>query len=175
MADEDVFACADRFWSKVNKTESCWLWTGCTNEKGYGLLGVGRISTKAHRISFFLAHGHWPNSALHSCDTPACVNPDHIRDGNAKENMADLLARGRNPNWQLDAAEVVELRRRFANGEKIASIARSVERPDNTVRAAIRGTKWAHVPGAIPVEENRRRVRRSRVAAPAPFINAKAA
>ena len=80
----------ERFWSKVNKTESCWLWMASTVWNGYGRFRVGSTLQRAHRISWELYNGPIPDglSILHSCDTPACVRPDHLFLGTQEDNPA---------------------------------------------------------------------------------------
>lgn len=96
---------ADRFWSKVRKTETCWLWTAGVNSNGYGRFqyynrtqrpGKGR-DLYAHRVAWMLTHGAVPDgfNLLHSCDTPRCVNPDHLRIGTQKDNGMDAVHRNR--------------------------------------------------------------------------------
>lgn len=71
----------ERFWSKVEKTESCWMWTGAAGEGGYGYFGLAKDAcVLAHRFSFVLAHGPVPPGLFvhHSCDNKLCVRPDHL-------------------------------------------------------------------------------------------------
>lgn len=85
---------AVRFWAKVNKTDSCWLWTGATNSKGYGMLGIKQSQYLATRVSWFLQHGEDPGDelVLHDCpggDCPGCVNPAHLYLGQQDRNVQD--------------------------------------------------------------------------------------
>lgn len=93
----------ERFWKKVQKGDGCWMWTGAT-WGNYGRLGVmvgplgarKQRDVRAHHLSYFLAHGHWPiKHVLHTCDQPLCVNPDHLWEGSPKENTADMTTKGR--------------------------------------------------------------------------------
>jgi hypothetical protein len=86
-----------RFWAKVNKTDTCWLWTGRCNRKGYGEFRSEDGSTQlAHRISWLIAYGKSPEPcALHTCDTPNCVRPDHLFEGTKGDNNRDMYAKNR--------------------------------------------------------------------------------
>lgn len=84
------------FWSYVEKTDACWIWTGQRTKKGYGVLHTGQVRHRAHRFSFFVKNGYWPEPCcLHSCHNPPCVNPNHLRAGTNKENVEDRLQRQR--------------------------------------------------------------------------------
>jgi hypothetical protein len=91
----------DRFRAKTQvQPNGCVLWLGCKDKDGYGkfqLNGGGKQRhVRAHRFAFFMAHGQWPSRlALHSCDTPSCVNPAHLEDGDQGQNVRDCVARGR--------------------------------------------------------------------------------
>lgn len=88
---------AERFWSKVSKTDGCWLWTGYTNAKGYGRIATADGVAMAHRVSYEMHFGPIPDGmlVLHSCDTPSCVRPDHLSAGTHMDNMHDKVARRR--------------------------------------------------------------------------------
>lgn len=88
-----------RFWKLVYKTDNCWFWIGAVSEKGYGKFYFDGKSRRAHRVAFLFTYGFWPNKDLmHSCDTPACVRPDHLGEGTHLENHQDSARKGVNPN-----------------------------------------------------------------------------
>ncbi len=92
----------ERFFAKVEKTESCWLWTAAKNVWGYGVFWFEGKNLPAHH---FLVRAKKPSHllALHTCDQPACVNPSHILFGTQKDNMHDMHKKGRanpKPGWQ---------------------------------------------------------------------------
>lgn len=79
-----------RFWSRVDKTETCWLWTGALDRDGYGELfsipGRGRV--RPHRLSYEWARGEIPPGMVtdHLCRVRNCVNPDHLEIVTPSEN-----------------------------------------------------------------------------------------
>lgn len=69
----------------------CWIWTASVNGKGkYGCFGVAGKIHRAHRISYFLAHGIDPGHLTvdHSCRNHRCVNPSHLQ---AVTNRTNIL------------------------------------------------------------------------------------
>ncbi|MER8220922.1 HNH endonuclease signature motif containing protein [Streptomyces sp. NPDC094143] len=86
MSDEE------RFWSKVEKTDGCWLWQG-QSRNGYGLFfwgsGKNQRSTGAHRYAYRLTCGEIPEGLVldHLCRVPLCVNPQHLEPVTRRENV----------------------------------------------------------------------------------------
>lgn len=79
----------ERFWSKIDKTDTCWLWRSGVISTGYGLFFVHKGNRQlAHRYSFELANGTIPDGMVidHICHTERCVNPKHLRAASQKQN-----------------------------------------------------------------------------------------
>ena len=92
-----------RFWPKVSKSTSCWVWKGSKNNKGYGKIsngGRGKGMKLAHRLSYEIAYGPISKDiyVLHICDNPSCVRPDHLFLGSKKDNSQDMAKKGRHPS-----------------------------------------------------------------------------
>jgi hypothetical protein len=91
------------FLEKINKTDTCWLWTAHTDRNGYGLAYAGRrpgdpsSTFYAHRMAYAIAHGEIPTGVvvMHTCDVPACVNPEHLKLATQSLNVKDRDAKGR--------------------------------------------------------------------------------
>lgn len=74
----------------------CWLWTGPVNGDGYGKVFYHGKQYKTHRLSLKLHCGLAKGDhALHRCDTPSCINPEHLFAGTHQDNMADMKRKGR--------------------------------------------------------------------------------
>ena len=77
-----------RFWPLVQKTSGCWLFTGARDRDGYGQFRANGMY-KAHRMAYELIKGPIPKGLVldHLCDTPSCVNPDHLNPTTNKRNI----------------------------------------------------------------------------------------
>ena len=86
----------NRFWNKINKNSSCWLWIGVKDRFGYGRFSLDGRMVYAHRIIWEYVNGSIPNGlfVLHKCDVPACVNPEHLFLGTQSDNLKDAYQKG---------------------------------------------------------------------------------
>lgn len=92
------------FWAKVEirRLDECWPWLGTKTKGGYGTHDYGPLGTTAHRIAYMLQKGHLPDGlqVLHSCDNPECMNGKHLFSGTQKQNLDDMRAKGRTPDYR---------------------------------------------------------------------------
>jgi hypothetical protein len=140
----DPVPLAERFWAKVQKTDTCWLWIGSLLTRGgYGQLGGG---VKAHRVSWELHHGPIPDGmhVCHHCDNPPCVNPAHLFLGTSGDNARDKARKGRapTPGAKLTYEIAQEIRRRHAAGEQGADLATDYGVTPSNIQYILRRDSW---------------------------------
>jgi len=115
----------DRFNSKVQKADDCWLWIGAKKPTGYGNFYMRGKYETAHRASWLLFRGEIALGlyVMHKCDTPSCVNPSHLSLGTPKENQEDMYRKGRDRHGRItdeQCAAIIALR---SSGKKLREIA----------------------------------------------------
>ena len=146
----------ERFWEKVDKIDNgCWLWRSSTVKDGYGSFRLNGRNVGAHRMAYFLKHGFWPNNhACHSCDTPNCVNPDHVWDGTDADNSRDCLEKKRHafgeksPSHKLCREIISTIRLNHTKGDRnfgSVGLAKILGLNRKTVSDVISGKRWSHI------------------------------
>lgn len=146
----------ERFWTRVNKTDTCWLWTGCKDRNGYGLIGKGGRNGGcffAHRLSWELHNGPIPDNlyVCHHCDIPLCCRPDHLFLGSQLDNIRDCSRKGRmhtgeaNGGSKLTENQVREIRARYASGERIYAIAGAFGVNQSCISMIVHRKSWKHI------------------------------
>lgn len=143
------------FWDLCTPTTSgCWMFHNAAPAHPYGRFTLDGHQTSAHRASWIICHGAIPTGmcVCHKCDTPGCVNPDHLFLGTMRENNLDKLLKGRNraggakgcrnPRSKLNPKAVREIRASKLPSRKLAALY-GVEH--NAVLSVRNGATWSHV------------------------------
>lgn len=138
------------FWSLVDKSGDCWLWTAGKDGVGYGRWGNDQ---GAHRVAWEETNGPIPPGLFvcHRCDNPACVRPSHLFLGRPKDNTQDMVRKGRarGGHPKLTPQDIVEMRALHDRGITTASLSIRFDVSKSTVKDAVSGRSWARVPARI--------------------------
>ena len=168
---------AERFWVRVEKTPTCWLWRGATNSSGYGVMQKDGRRIRAHRFAYELTYGAIPEGlfACHRCDNPLCVRPDHLFLGTPADNAHDMIRKGRHVWFPVDkpapprsargeqhgrakltAEQVAEIRRIHAS-ERLShqKLAERYGINKSTAGRIVRGQLWAGYEDAEAIHQQR--------------------
>lgn len=143
----------ESFLSRVNKTDTCWLWTGPPHKSGYAYVSVHCVATLVHKYSYTIHKGCIPEGLLvrHTCDTPLCVNPAHLLLGTDQDNTNDCIERGRFPvgsmcgRAKVNEDDVLVIRKRWREGESQSQLAREYGLNSSVVHDMVRYNTWKHV------------------------------
>ena len=142
----------DRFFNKINETETCWLWTGTILSSGYGQFYLQNKGHRAHRLSWLFAGNTIPEGHLirHKCRNRHCVNPEHLETGTSKENVADKIRDGTNKRpgekssrHKLTDNQVKEIRERHT--EPRQKLAEEFGVGYNQIYRIIARRRWSHL------------------------------
>lgn len=157
-----------RFWAKVDRTDDCWLWRGFCLPKGYGTITIRTKNHYAHRMAYEIVKGTIPPGLLvcHTCDTPSCVNPEHLFLGTHRDNFADMISKGRSATGEkhglakhperrprgtthgmakLRDSDIHAIRTAHTTGITLTTIAAQYGVCIQTISNIVHRKKWRHV------------------------------
>jgi len=139
------------FWTHVDKSGDCWLWTGGQNGKGYGQFWTrGCRLGSAHRFAWLVSRGEIPagRNVCHRCDIPLCVNPAHLFLGSQRDNLLDAIRKGRKRAYglqKINAEQARAVRLRCAHGEPQRAVAAAFGISREHVNQIVNRKRWAHL------------------------------
>ena len=143
----------------MSKQQDCINFNGHIATNGYGKINIkvdGRYKVEmAHRAAYADKHGPIPKGmvVMHACDNRACVNTEHLSLGTQKDNLADMVAKGRSargsshPNAKLCEGDIPRIMDLLACGCTQSKIAAWFGISQAAVSNIKQGSKWAHVQG----------------------------
>lgn len=158
-----------RFWDNVDKNGpvpahmphlgNCWIFGGkrfgkSVKEDSYGNCKDDEGNPiKAHRAAWELTNGVIPNELilLHKCDTKRCVRLSHLQLGTNADNSKDMVEKNRQTHGskchtaRFTEEQVLEIRRRYANGETQLSMVKEFGVAKNTIWRIINRLHWDHI------------------------------
>jgi len=133
----------------LNKTTNCMEWTRCLNTDGYPRAVFDNNSNgKVHRVVYELKTNKDITGLVirHTCDNPKCINPDHLIEGSATDNMMDRTKRERHGSAKLSHKEVKTIRALYSTKEyRQKELASMFNINDRTISSIIRFTHFKHV------------------------------
>jgi hypothetical protein len=146
-----------RFWKYVNKNgpNGCWIWQGSKDKLGYGRFNPGKPSRPflIHHFAWNEIYGRFPKDCLlHHCDNPSCCNPDHLFEGSRKDNVDDMIAKGRMPRGEkrghakLNPRKVLRILQLVKSERSMCSIARQYNVSHHVICGIRDGVRWTHIP-----------------------------
>jgi hypothetical protein len=135
----------------IEAKNGCWIWTGHKIKGGYGQIGYG--GELVHRFSYTRFKGKIPEGmcVCHSCDNPACVNPEHLWLGTTQENNQDKIDKGRQIRGEkigtskLKEFQIKEIIEKLSNGEKIIKIANDYNVSKGSILHIKNKRSWTHI------------------------------
>lgn len=142
------------FWEGVEKRSlnDCWEWTWPIATTGYGVFIFRKNQIMAHRFSWLIHYGCLPkfspytkSSVCHKCDNRACVNPRHLFLGTQKNNLVDMVRKGRGSNQKLTEREVRRIRYLKNTGIPEKKIAETFSISLPHIYSIVNRRTWKHV------------------------------
>ena len=145
----------ERFVEKIasKPKDGCWLWGGGLHVDGYGTFHADGRTRGAHRVSYELFKGPIPEGlhVLHLCDVPGCVNPDHLFTGTNRDNVRDMIAKGRvrggvrHPRAKATEDDVRAIRSDRRVGSTWSELSERYGLSIRAIRNLVNRITWRHV------------------------------
>ena len=142
---------SERLWSRVQKGDGCWNWSGAKKDRGYGQFTYKNKNLRPHRVAYELAFGKIaPGMCVcHRCDNRLCCRPDHMFLGTSADNTADMMRKKRHHRGErtgtskLKWSDVASIREALARGDTQSQVASRHGVNQSTVSNIWTGQTWA--------------------------------
>ena len=137
--------------------KTCIIWTGAKTSAGYGMRSIGGEQYYVHRLALEKKLGRPIRKgycSCHTCDNPACINPEHLFEATQKENLADMCKKGRlvnlnvgerNPHAKLTVEKVKKLRQMKISGKTTKELAKVFGITTRTVLSIVANKLWKNI------------------------------
>ena len=141
-------------YSEKCDVSGCWNWKMAKNSRGYAEISHNAKKERANRISYQAFKGEVPSHLFicHTCDNPACVNPDHLYIGTHQNNVDDKLKRNKQPRGEeiklakLTEKDILKIRelweKRYMSQQKIADQFGVIQ---TTISRIVLRQTWKHI------------------------------
>lgn len=145
-----------RFEEKVGRPTSkgCWPWIGARLTTNYGAFRLGGKTVPANRAAYMIYRGEIPKGmyVCHTCDDRGCVNPKHLWLGTPRENVIDMVKKGRckitrltgsrHPQAKLKEADIPKIKKLKSRGMTERKIAKLFEVSQRTIWGVLHRQVW---------------------------------
>ena len=144
----------ERFMKYVEKTDTCWNWTGCKTKSGYGLFNMKKHTYTAHRailehhLKRPLAEGMVVAHTPIICHNSSCVNPEHLRECTQSENHQDKKIDGtdsagiKHGQSKLTEEQVIAIKQ---DNRPLSEIALTYGVVKSCICNIKKGKRWKHI------------------------------
>lgn len=142
-----------RFYDKVDKSDTCWLWTTYISQSGYGYFWYDGKDIRAHRFSYLLEGNTIPDGHIvrHICRNRHCVRPEHLETGTYSENNGEDKIRDgtamigeRHHKCRLTTQQVLAIRANPLNKSK-AAMSREYGVGPSQIQRILNRETWTHI------------------------------
>ena len=143
----------------IIRTDSCWSWKGMIRKDGYGVINGGGYNNKMllHRVSWLIHYGEIPKGmyVCHKCDTHICSSPACLFLGTQKDNVVDMISKGRrrksylkgemNGEATISDKIALEVKTLLKDGIKSVDICRKYNLSKSLVSKIKNNKTWKHI------------------------------
>lgn len=144
---------------KIDTNTGCWIWQGAKSSNGYPQLWLADKKVRlAHRASYEVFNGELKKGLCicHKCDTPECVNPDHLFQDTIQGNIKDRDSKNRqaqrekNGMAKLNERQIKEIRSLCSIGKKQCDVAKQFNVTHQQISNIVNNLNWRNNNGRDP-------------------------